>query len=308
MPMLREYRADSSSYGKNVLANTSAHSRTLLKNAFPNLYVQDITNALDANTGLLYPSFLALEKEYRQAPEDRNLRSKTSKRVGKFVNIYEDSPREAEQLVDAEFKAAKAWLLVMEDEAKNMEVARAEGAVVDCGCCFDECAQNSMVHCNGAKVHWFCVNCARQNAEVVLGDGRYELCCMSTDGCAAGFSRDQKDRFLDADTEMGLDKVEQETILRLANIEGLASCPFCPFAALLPPAEEDRVFECQNDKCLKASCRLCKQETHIPKTCEEVARENNGHVRHRIEEAMSEALIRRCNKCKTLLPACLPPL
>lgn len=45
------------------------------------------------------------------------------------------------------------------------------------------------------------------------------------------------------------------------------------------------------------SCRACRKETHIPRTCEEAALEQGHSARHGIEEAMSEALIRKCNKC-----------
>lgn len=305
MDMLRKDRADSVSWDKNTLANTSAPRRTLLKNAFPNLYVSDIDDALNAHTGLLYPAFLVLDRESRQGPADRQLRSKAANRIGKFINIHEGSPYESEQLAGAELKAARAWVLILQEDARNLKEARAKGAVADCGCCFDEFARNAMVHCNGEKAHWFCVTCARQNAATALGDALYKFGCMSTDGCKAGFSRDQKDRFLDEGLEKGLDEIEQETILRLANMDDLVKCPFCTFAAVCPPVDEDRIFECQSEACLKVSCRLCSKEAHIPKTCEEAARENNDHVRHQIEEAMSEAVIRRCNKCKTLFPACL---
>ncbi|KAK1834246.1 hypothetical protein QBC39DRAFT_431678 [Podospora conica] len=277
----------------------SQAARTLLKNAFPSLYVMDINGALDANNGLLYPAFLALAKDIRQPPEARKFKSKASKRLGKFINIFEHSEREGEQAAGVELQAARGWLEILDNDARNLERARAEGTVSECGCCFEELAQNRMVHCNGDNLHWFCVDCTRLNAETAIGAGRYELRCMSIEGCESGFSRDQKDRFLNADLEMALDNIEQQAVLRMAGIEGLAECPFCPFAALCPPAEEDKIFECQYPKCLKVSCRLCKHEAHIPKTCEEAAQENSGRVRQRIEEAMSDALIRRCNKCKT---------
>ena len=59
-----------------------------------------------------------------------------------------------------------------------------------------------------------------------------------------------------------------------------------------------QVFTCQNPECGKESCRLCHELSHIPQRCEEV--ENDAEVKKRtyIENAMTEALIRQCWKCK----------
>jgi TRIAD3 protein (E3 ubiquitin-protein ligase RNF216) len=106
-------------------------------------------------------------------------------------------------------------------------------------------------------------------------------------------------QFLDEKTKIALERNEQEANLRLAGIENLASCPFCPYAAEYPPVEVDREFRCQAPDCEKVSCRLCKLESHIPKSCEENAKETGLSARRHIEEAMSAALIRKCNKCGT---------
>jgi TRIAD3 protein (E3 ubiquitin-protein ligase RNF216) len=98
---------------------------------------------------------------------------------------------------------------------------------------------------------------------------------------------------------IALERSEQEANLRMAGIENLASCPFCPFAAEYPPVEIDKEFRCQAPDCERISCRLCKLESHIPKSCVENAKDNGLSIRRQIEEAMSEALIRKCNKCGT---------
>lgn len=117
-----------------------------------------------------------------------------------------------------------------------------------------------------------------------------------TDGNISNVASSQ---FLDENTRIALDRNEQEANLRLAGIENLASCPFCPFAAEYPPVEVDREFRCQAPDCEKISCRLCKEESHIPKSCQEHAKEKGLSIRRQIEEAMSAALIRKCNKCGT---------
>ena len=48
----------------------------------------------------------------------------------------------------------------------------------------------------------------------------------------------------------------------------------------------------------QVSCRLCKEKSHIPLSCQEYRKENGMSERRVIEEARSEALIRTCHKCK----------
>jgi TRIAD3 protein (E3 ubiquitin-protein ligase RNF216) len=117
-----------------------------------------------------------------------------------------------------------------------------------------------------------------------------------SDFCCANATRKQ---FLDETTTIALERNEQEAVLRMAGIENLASCPFCPYAAEYPPIEVDREFRCQAEDCEKISCRLCKLESHIPKSCKENEQDNGLSIRRQIEEAMSAALIRKCNKCGT---------
>lgn len=118
------------------------------------------------------------------------------------------------------------------------------------------------------------------------------------DDCPGIFLAAERRSYLGGKTISALDRLEQGAALREANIENLASCPFCPYAAECPPAEVDREFRCQNPECRVVSCRLCNKETHIPKTCAEAAADNTDSARHQIEEAMSAAMIRKCNKCE----------
>ena len=186
-----------------------------------------------------------------------------------------------------------------DDEAANLELAIKEGTMEDCGCCYDEFPRNRMVHCNNESIwHYFCTRCARLHAETQIGSAKYELQCMSTDVCEAGYSVTQRQLFLDANLTTALDRIEAETVLRLAGIENLASCPFCSYAAEYPPIEHERLFHCQRESCAKTSCRLCQKESHIPKTCKENAKDIGLDVRREVEEAMTAALVRLCNKCK----------
>ncbi|KAK0368965.1 hypothetical protein CLIM01_13675 [Colletotrichum limetticola] len=109
--------------------------------------------------------------------------------------------------------------------------AKREAATIfDCGWCYGEFALNRMVCCENGN-HFFCVDCARRNAETVVGLSKFEFTCMSTDGCDAGFAHQGCARFFDDRLNQALDRIEFEADLRMAGIDGLATCPFCPYAA-----------------------------------------------------------------------------
>jgi TRIAD3 protein (E3 ubiquitin-protein ligase RNF216) len=49
---------------------------------------------------------------------------------------------------------------------------------------------------------------------------------------------------------MALERLQQEEALRVAEIDGLVQCPFCDYAAICGPIEEDKEFRCQNPECM----------------------------------------------------------
>ena len=113
--------------------------------------------------------------------------------------------------------------------------------------------------------------------------------------------------FLDAKLAVALDSIEQEAVLRMAGIENLETCLFCSYAEEYPLVEENKEFRCLNPECALVSCRYCRQETYIPKTCDEAVREIGHSARRKIEEGMSAAMIHKCNKCKiSLLLSSIP--
>jgi TRIAD3 protein (E3 ubiquitin-protein ligase RNF216) len=101
---------------------------------------------------------------------------------------------------------AAAWRLKDKEDAKrqaavelelaeeeNVRKAEAEGTMSECACCCVDFPLNRMVHCDSPKVlHWFCRGCALTSAETEIGKSKYELVCMSMDGCTAGFSMEQR--------------------------------------------------------------------------------------------------------------------
>ncbi|KAE8311854.1 hypothetical protein BDV41DRAFT_565584 [Aspergillus transmontanensis] len=154
-----------------------------------------------------------------------------------------------------------------------------------------------MVPCEGGTVHLFCFRCIRKTAETQIGMMKYKLQCLDMSGCKAKFARGYLKKALGSSLMGKLDHLQQQHEVEQAGLEGLESCPFCDFKGICPPVEEDREFRCCNPSCETVSCRLCKDKSHIPKTCDEARAEKGLPARHIVEEAMSEALIRNCPKC-----------
>lgn len=120
---------------------------------------------------------------------------------------------------------------------------------MDCGCCFDTVTILKITHCNGDDPHFFCLDCAQQNANTDIGNSRYALRCMDGSGCTATFSRQERERFLDAKSIEKIDRLQQQEEIRLADLENLCTCPFCEFAAICVPIEIDKEFRCHNPEC-----------------------------------------------------------
>ncbi|KAF3064071.1 hypothetical protein GL218_01990 [Daldinia childiae] len=272
-----------------------------------------IKNLLRANGGSIFETYTKIDEAIRNwdnAKPPWTEKRRASRKIVPFLpvrieNLDMSNYNEAQKAAIDELRAARdlkaikdAEVVRKAEEEKNFAHAKSIGEVVECGCCFDEFPLNRMIHCDSEDVHWFCRNCMRSQVETNIGLSKYEISCMSMDGCEAGFSVDQKRQFLNKKLRVALERLEQEAVLRMAGIENLETCPFCPYAAEYPPVEVDKEFTCVNPGCEKVSCRLCRKETHIPKTCAEAANDHGIDARHVLEEAMSAALIRNCNNCK----------
>ncbi|KAL3440895.1 hypothetical protein BJX65DRAFT_17802 [Aspergillus insuetus] len=183
-------------------------------------------------------------------------------------------------------------------EKANEEEYTRTGNLVECGCCYTDAPANRAIPCEGNELHFFCYACIRKAAETQIGLMKYTLHCFDVSGCQASFARPHLKEVLGASMMAKLDSLQQEDEIRMAGLDGLEDCPFCSFKAVLAPVEEDREFRCENPACNVVSCRLCKERTHIPRSCEEARKDKGLSERHEVEEAMSKALIRNCPKCQ----------
>ena len=126
---------------------------------------------------------------------------------------------------------------------------------------------------------------------------------MDMSNCSSLFMDHQLRRCLPNSVMERLIRMQQREDLVAAGLGEVAECPFCDSLAVLAPVEVDREYRCGASECQKVSCRVCKSESHLPLSCEEAAeiarKEKHLDARHVIEEAMSEALIRKCTKCQS---------
>ncbi|KAI0966272.1 hypothetical protein F4678DRAFT_297484 [Xylaria arbuscula] len=290
-----------------------AMARVLISQDFPRVPQLTIRNLLFENKMSVLETYTAMDGKLRSWnggdmpwKEKKSLtKTKQEFTPDRIASLDMTPYKPGERAAFAEFIAARALRATKDakiaaetEENNNLLRAQIDGQTSECGICFEECALNRMVRCEGETMHLFCRGCLRSQAASQIGMAKYELTCMSLDGCSAGFSRAQRTLFLDKKLTIALDRIEQEAVLRIAGIEDLETCPFCPYAAEYPPVEVDREFRCDDPRCRKVSCRLCRKETHIPKTCSEADADRGIDARHILEEAMSAALIRRCNKCQ----------
>ncbi|MCJ1353893.1 MAG: hypothetical protein MMC33_003880 [Icmadophila ericetorum] len=220
----------------------------------------------------------------RRERQDGNSEYPDSPHSSQSSNCLKAQRRKIQEEADAD--------LALEQEAQE------RGDMIECQCCFSDVPTAKSTHCCGETPHFFCLECARGHAKSQAELSRHQLTCMDGSGCKAEFSRTEKSRFLDKQMFELFERLEQQAALRNANVEGLEKCPFCDFAAIYPPVEVNKEFRCEAPECGRISCRLCKQDSHIPLTCEQYKKEQGVDERHVLEEAMTDALLRKCPRCK----------
>ncbi|KXL46230.1 hypothetical protein M433DRAFT_4038, partial [Acidomyces richmondensis BFW] len=277
--------------------------RSMLKVEFPEMTVVHINDTLDKEK-YFYHAYITLAKE----------RDDVNSVVGKLKG--KARPRDTADAAViasvwppllAELKASRkkvemvklqvaAELAKRQAELENVRRAIERGETAECQACFDELPMNRQVHCDGPVAHFTCFGCMTAYISSEVGESRCRVLC--TAGCGAGFTLRQLNQLEDKALLDKLAAIEQEKAIRDAGLEDLEECPFCDYKAILPPIDEDFEFRCANPECEKVSCRRCKSVSHIPISCEQHAREHKANSRHLVEEAMTAALIRSCNKCK----------
>ncbi|KAJ4986687.1 ring finger domain-containing protein [Stagonosporopsis vannaccii] len=320
---INEYEDDERDMGPPA----GADAIELLKDEFLHIPVRHITHTFKTHK-TLFRTYIVLEEQlrnYRQVSRTFNKtpRPRTKRGVELLlIEVGNRLPKElraAKKKVESEagkypdpgtFVLQVSTLRLTEavkrrkiEETKAVEEANLQQAQMDktmgeCQCCFTEYPLNRMISCSGKDMHLFCMNCPKQYIETEMGQSKCRPKCFASTECKGTFSRAQLQQVLDAKSFERLEHMQQQQDIAAAGLDFLSECPFCDFKAECPPVEEDKEFRCQNTKCGKTSCRLCDKETHIPLSCEEAKKDGQLTLRHVVEEAMSAALIRKCNNCQ----------
>ncbi|KAK0938152.1 hypothetical protein LTR29_010263 [Friedmanniomyces endolithicus] len=279
-------------------------SQAMLKAEFPEIPVHTI-NSILAQEKHFFQAYVRLAgiKDGRD-PTMQPGRGRPGKNIADADTIATNShwppltnelaaARKQVQTVRAQYAAEIAGKKV---EEENLQRAKERGETSECSCCFDELPLNRQIYCDGPAAHFTCFECAETYIRTEIGESRCRVLC--TAGCGAPFAPNQLNLLSDKQLLGKLAELEQEKAIRDAGLEDLEECPFCDYKAIMPPVDEDFEFRCANPECEKVSCRRCKSTSHIPISCEQHAKNNKVNSRHKIEEAMTAAMIRSCNKCK----------
>ncbi|KAK3714948.1 hypothetical protein LTR37_007438 [Vermiconidia calcicola] len=279
--------------------------QAMLKAEFPEIPVQYINETLGAQKHL-YHAFVALAKAKdgndgssraysKGRPSTRYADAETIVGISGWPELLDElnAARLRVQVIRAEREAENAK---KQAENENLQRAIEAGDTAECSACYDDLPMNRQIHCNGPVAHFTCFDCVTTYIKSEVGDSRCRVLC--TAGCGAGFASNQLNLLSDKQLLEKLSQIQQEKDIRDAGLADLEECPFCDYKAILPPVDEDFEFRCANPECEKVSCRRCKSLSHIPQSCEQHVKDNKVNTRHKIEEAMTAALIRSCNKCQ----------
>jgi TRIAD3 protein (E3 ubiquitin-protein ligase RNF216) len=192
------------------------HRRELMQREFPETPMNFIDIALKQSGYRLFSTYRVLEEAHRTYDPKRPAYNKIKfqrkiKSPDEFSDVNLDatiqhmsnnmSNREVEVL--KELRAARRIRKKADakhqgeieaniEEALNLQKSIDEGTMAECGCCFGDFPLNRMIHCDNELLHFFCKACAKQTADTEVGKSKYELHCMSMDGCSGGFSLDQR--------------------------------------------------------------------------------------------------------------------
>ncbi|KAK4057099.1 hypothetical protein OIO90_001999 [Microbotryomycetes sp. JL221] len=270
---------------------------SLLSSDFPLVQQPKIVEIFKANNRLFAPAYIALNAAVNQTDIQRGWKLMMRRRKDKGKDTatqFIATVEEERNWVIKHVRELKAAAQRESDLAKKLEQEIKDGAFFECGCCFGDSALSTLVMC--ASGCQFCSDCVKMHAETQIGMRKYILPCMDVSGCKATFSDADIKGILSAASLAALHKIKQERELDEAELMGLEKCPKCPFAIVIEN-DLERLLRCQRDDCGFVSCRKCKKEDHLPRTCQEVEADSKIDSIHKIEEAMSAALIRQCPKC-----------
>ena len=195
---------------------------------------------------------------------------------------------ELEDQINAEKERREA-----EREAK-IETAKLLGELKECLCCYSsDCLSEEMIQCKAG--HLYCKECITRGTSVAIGDGKTVMECLGH--CKEEIVWQELQKVLTPNVLSKLLQRRQAEEVGAAELENVVTCPFCPYVTIMEN-KDDKVLVCRNPECGRDSCRLCQEPNHVPLRCDEVEKKDEEEERKKIEEQLSEAMMRECWKCK----------
>ncbi|XP_018022152.1 uncharacterized protein LOC108678287 isoform X2 [Hyalella azteca] len=276
---------------KKMSAEYRNNSRAQLLNDLPFHLSKEVDHVLNANNYHYLPSLRQL-KLYEKCGRRKTKRKETPI-SGELEDFF------LKELCYARLEESIERHRAAQEEAKKEAFAAAKVAGLLCTCpicCEDEILEEDMRACASLdSPHLFCKTCVRRYCEEQIGQGSLKFTCLEG-SCKEEFSLNVLKTVLKSSVFSNLLKRKQAEEIVAAGIADLECCPFCNFATIMPN-KEDKIFNCLNPECLKDTCRLCKELSHIPLRCEEVETKSQLSARTYLENQMSEAMVRECYKC-----------
>lgn len=141
----------------------------------------------------------------------------------------------------------------------------------------------------------YCKECISRGTSVAIGDGKTIIECLGH--CSEEIGWQELQKALAPNVLSKLLQRRQAEEVGAAGLDSLVTCPFCPYQTIMENID-DKILACRNPDCGRESCRLCKEPSHVPLRCDEVEKKDEEEARKKIEEQLSEAMIRECWKCK----------
>jgi len=269
-----------------------SHALFYLAKHYPNMTVSEVKSNLDQHNGHFVPTIKKIE-EMKKAKKGKN------KIVQKAQKLPE-KPKEMDPNFLKEYIYFKQEPKIRKFEAneerkrsKAVEDARKVGGLVECQVCFDsDCLVGEVAMCEAGCM--FCRECVRRGAGVQIGDNKATISCLL--GCGEDFPLPVLQMVLPNQMYSKLLQRLQIEEVKAAGLEDLVQCPACNYATIMPDPEV-KVITCGNEECGKVSCRLCGEESHVPLSCDEVEKDGEVVARTKLEDAMTEAMVRACVKC-----------
>jgi len=266
-----------------------AHALFYITKHFPSISVSEVQKVLEQHNGHFVPTI----KQVGKMPQSKKGK-KAALKLPVKPNEMDHSFLKEYIYFKLEPKIRKWQDKEERKRAKAVEQARKVGGLFECQVCFDsDCLVVEVAMCDGGCM--FCRDCVRRGSEVQIGDSKSVISCLT--GCGENIPVAVLQVVLPATMLSKLVQRRQMEEVQAAGLEDLVNCPACSFATIMPD-KEDKVIICGNQECGKMTCRLCGEESHLPLSCDEVEKDGEVVARTNLEDAMTEAMVRACVRCK----------